>query len=298
MTLAPAKTNVANSSISSDTLTSLHAPSLSLCHVIRAYITRNTINADTLTEQQRLNHFPVAAVCIITWYLQGQAEIVQVGDTKCKQALPCPIVFSGPRSEPVTTSNPGPVDIFILVVSPEALHLLTDIDVAFHNNRSSAFSDVFDTEWQTMAQAVLHAANHEQRIQLLEDFFECKWQSHAPRRHLSMHLFTDLIQGMAVQMLASKWLRSVRQIERQIKSLSGMSFQRQHVLRRAERRFITTRDMVLNSKKSWADIAAETGYADQAHLCRETRKSTGLSPEELKIRIMNDESYWLYRIWL
>jgi len=53
----------------------------------------------------------------------------------------------------------------------------------------------------------------------------------------------------------------------------------------------------MQSGASWGDIAADTGYADQAHFCRETRRATGLTPNEAKRCIANEEGYWIYRIW-
>jgi hypothetical protein len=54
---------------------------------------------------------------------------------------------------------------------------------------------------------------------------------------------------------------------------------------------------ILAGKPSWRDIAARGGDADQAHLCRETKEITGLSPTELVRAGQEDESYWVYRIW-
>ena len=48
----------------------------------------------------------------------------------------------------------------------------------------------------------------------------------------------------------------------------------------------------------WADVAADTGYADQSHLCRETRRVTGFPPEELRRLIHEDERFWIYRVWV
>ncbi|RZL34907.1 MAG: AraC family transcriptional regulator, partial [Rubrivivax sp.] len=48
---------------------------------------------------------------------------------------------------------------------------------------------------------------------------------------------------------------------------------------------------------NWADIAAESDYADQSHLCRETRRLTGFSPEELRRRLQCEEAFWAYRLW-
>lgn len=44
-------------------------------------------------------------------------------------------------------------------------------------------------------------------------------------------------------------------------------------------------------------LADASGYADQSHLCREVRRVTGFSPEELYRRIQEDEGFWSYRLW-
>ena len=51
------------------------------------------------------------------------------------------------------------------------------------------------------------------------------------------------------------------------------------------------------SRVNWASIAAEAGYADQSHLCRELRRYTGFSPMQLWRRVPNDEDLWVYKAW-
>jgi AraC-like DNA-binding protein len=41
----------------------------------------------------------------------------------------------------------------------------------------------------------------------------------------------------------------------------------------------------------------QQGYADQAHLCRETRRITGFAPEALRRQMTTAESLWAYRLW-
>jgi AraC-like DNA-binding protein len=48
---------------------------------------------------------------------------------------------------------------------------------------------------------------------------------------------------------------------------------------------------------NWAALAAEAGYADQSHLCRESRRVTGFSPAELLRLLQEDERFWVYRVW-
>jgi AraC-like DNA-binding protein len=45
-----------------------------------------------------------------------------------------------------------------------------------------------------------------------------------------------------------------------------------------------------------ADLAAELGYADQAHMARELRQLAGLPPSRLEAHIDTDREYWPYRL--
>src|SRR5262249_3141917 len=51
------------------------------------------------------------------------------------------------------------------------------------------------------------------------------------------------------------------------------------------------------SRVNWASIAADAGYADQSHLCRELRRYTGFSPRQLSRCVPNQEDLWVYQAW-
>jgi AraC-like DNA-binding protein len=89
----------------------------------------------------------------------------------------------------------------------------------------------------------------------------------------------------------------VRNVERRIKAWAGLPMRRLRRMQRSEESFFQARDAVLNGSVSWAELAARAGYADQAHLCRETREITGHTPAELARVSDDDESYWIYRLW-
>jgi len=48
---------------------------------------------------------------------------------------------------------------------------------------------------------------------------------------------------------------------------------------------------------NWANIAAEAGYADQSHFCRELRRHTGFSPQQLWRLVPQEEDLWVYKAW-
>jgi len=55
---------------------------------------------------------------------------------------------------------------------------------------------------------------------------------------------------------------------------------------------------VQDGEVDWADLALELGYADQPHLCRDTRRYTGFSPEQLRQGLLTQEAFWPYRLWV
>jgi len=100
-----------------------------------------------------------------------------------------------------------------------------------------------------------------------------------------------------VRAIAAGKGRSMRQVERRIKAWSGQSLRQLQSVSRAEQSFFRVREALERGQVVWTDLAYESGYADQAHLCRETRRVTGFSPELLRQRIESHEAFWAYRIW-
>ena len=89
--------------------------------------------------------------------------------------------------------------------------------------------------------------------------------------------------------------RSLRQIERRVKTWAGLPMRELRAVSRAERAFLAA--MSSEGPVNWAELAADTDYADQSHLCRETRRMTGFSPDDLRRRIVSEEAFWAYRLW-
>ncbi|WP_342115428.1 hypothetical protein [Pseudoduganella sp. OTU4001] len=57
------------------------------------------------------------------------------------------------------------------------------------------------------------------------------------------------------------------------------------------------RDDTLAGKLSLGEAAYRQGYSDQAHLSRDARDLSGISPSTLLPERLGHESYWVYRIW-
>lgn len=273
----------------------LHAPPVSLASCIFAYITRSTLEAPLLSAHQRMNHFAAMQYCAISWFVRGECERVWIGDEETDFSFN-PVLFCGPITKPSASLHRAQVDIFTLVLMPGALHLMTGIDIAAYTDRILPFDQVFDVSWQDLARRVQEAPGHAQRIALIEEFIAPLWNASRTRSVLRWNWLLDHLHGLAIGAMASGWAGSARQLERRIKAWSGLPLRNLRRLQRAEQAFYQASAARQSGELSWAHVAADAGYADQAHLCRETRRVTGLSATELTEKIMHEESYWAYRL--
>lgn len=282
------------------THSALIAPGLALSSCVRAYITRSTVGAE-LRPDQRYNHLPATPLCGIYWLLHGEGNIIRRGDRQVHERVP-PLSFAGPHTLPTVSFNPGPVRCFTLGLMPHALQALTGVSMADYVDRVVPLHEVLDPSWQTLAQTVLTAPDDAERVRLIEAFLTPRWSplSHAtvPR----VDRVRDWSEALALRAATSGAGRSVRQMERRIKQWAGLSLRELRRMGRAEASFLQARadpataDLP-RSMPDWVGIAADTGYADQSHLCRESRRVTGLSPTELTKAVQEDEGFWLYRLW-
>ncbi len=104
-------------------------------------------------------------------------------------------------------------------------------------------------------------------------------------------------QGLALHAATSRTGRSLRQIERCIRQWAGQPLRELRGLGRAERAFFEAMALQDAQRPDWSDLAVGEGYSDQSHLCRDSRRITGFTLEQLRKRIATDEGSWPYRIW-
>ena len=107
----------------------------------------------------------------------------------------------------------------------------------------------------------------------------------------------DWVRNVAMRGATSVTGRSLRQIERRVKQWTGQT-QRQLVrVARGEETYLHARTLRERADLVWSDVAAQKGFSDQSHLCREFRKLTGLQPETVLGNLESDERLWIYRVW-
>lgn len=278
--------------------THLHLPRTALAGCIRAYVSRNTQGIDLLPHE-RLNHFPASPLCCLMWVMQGDGVLLYKGNELVQEAMPARVVLSGPHTVPVVTQSNGEVNAFMIFLMPDALQALTGLDLSKLINTSIPFTDIaprLDTSWQQMADAVLAALDDAQRILCIEDFLLPRWQACRGNAQ-SASRYQDWITTLTLRAALSGAGKSTRQWERRIKLWTGQSMQKLRGVARAESSFFDMRQAAERDMLSWAEHAFNTGFSDQAHLCREVRRITGFSPEDIRHKIATEESFWAYRLW-
>jgi AraC-like DNA-binding protein len=177
---------------------------------------------------------------------------------------------------------------------PDAFQMLTGIDVQALVNQSTPAERGLPGDWHAWANSLQAEGDDEARLALIEDFLLPRWQAIAPQRTAGRR-YAEWAEALAVRAATSSAGRSLRQIERRVKTWAGLPMRELRAVSRAERAFLAA--MSAEGPVNWAELAADTDYADQSHLCRETRRMTGFSPDDLRRRIGSEEAFWAYRLW-
>jgi AraC-like DNA-binding protein len=276
--------------------THLYLPSLALAGCVRAYVTRET-HDEALVPSEMFNYYPASPLCTLMFTFCGAGEVVSRGDEMLHEIVAENAVLSGPHTVPSLTRNIGAVHGMMVFLMPDALHAMTGIALPDLVNRFMPFAQVFDTDWQRMAEAVLAAPDDSARIAVLEAFLLPRWQACRERGQVNTPRYYDWMHGLATRAALSGVGKSTRQLERRIKQWSGQSLQRLRGFARAETSFFEMRDATDRETFNWAEIAFNTGFSDQAHMCREIKRITGFSPDEVRRSIATKESFWIYRLW-
>ncbi len=279
-----------------DAGTRLWLPPLALAGCVRAVMMRDT-RGRRLDAPQRENFFPATPLVQLFWWAEGCSEwLATPGFSVPTPGLRhAPVQFGGPFTRPTHTRNPGEMRAFKLLMQPDAFTALTGVALDRQVNRVADAREVLPPAWHGWLNALAMAPDDAARLQALQDFLLPRWQALGAQR--PGQRYAAWTEALAVRAATSAAGRSLRQLERRIKAWAGLPLRELRAVSRAERAFYAVAAAEGGAGVNWADIAADTDYADQSHLCRETRRLTGFSPEDLRRRIQTEEAFWAYRLW-
>jgi len=274
-------------------------PSLSGC--VRAIVSRSTLGIGRQwPESWRYSYFPASPLCGIRWFSAGRFDLVDagsaVGGGKLSQC-PHEVLFGGPHTKPIVSRNGVEGHTLLLLLLPDAFQAMTGLSPAAWLNRSQPLYQALAPDWQRFSDGILAAPDDDARVALIEDFLLPRWLAVRPQTSTSglssMQAWTE---ALALRAATSGTGHSLRQAERRIKGWTGLPMRDLRGLVRSEQVYFRMIEQDEDHIR-WADVAADAGYSDQSHLCRETSRVTGFAPAELRSRIAEDESFWIYRIW-
>ena len=161
---------------------------------------------------------------------------------------------------------------------PQTIPLLFNIPANKLTDHNVDISSLFGNEGSVLEDYDIYATNHEIRIKLIADFLRKRLvQPQKKSSYFSATIRQAIATGhmLSVGEMALECNLSVRQIERDFKSLSGFS-------PRLFSKLTRFRALVENfpGKNSIADLAYEFNYYDQSHFINDFKRFTGLSPTQ------------------
>jgi AraC-like DNA-binding protein len=276
-----------------DTSQSLRLAPASLQGALVALVTRDTRKLD-LDSAQRLTHFPASPLVTISWTRDTDVGLL---DGPLWRPFGTGVVVSGSATHPIVSWSRTTGIGHIACFNAGAAQALFGLDLTAIQDRFVPVEQVIGEQFAPLWAALL-ASDDGGALDLLESHLAPRWRAlhgATPLRWLGRHW----VERLAWQ--ADQWRRvhSERHVERRIKSFSGRSLREWQSLVKTEGIFFAARDLHEAGRPiDWATLAQDEGFSDQAHMSRTVKRITGFAPGEFAQRFIDDESFWMYRLWV
>ncbi len=260
---------------------------------VRAFIMRDTRGCN-LAPNDQLNRFPALPYCIITWYLEGEAELVSCGGQSQHVRLgQC--VLSGCQSSPVTLKNCGDVHKFMVPFHPDVFHALFGINLAPLHNQFVNAREVLPLHALELIDTVFIAQSDEERQEIIKRFLFQHLQ--AKPVPFWTRLRNSAVDKITLASASAMHGVGPRQLQRIALRETGLNFQTLIKLWRSEYSHLSAQRLQLCGKTmKWADHAVKTGYAAQSHWGSDCKAHTGRAPTQLSHDVWTEEADWFYRL--
>jgi len=245
-----------------------------------------------LHPHERFGCMPAFPFCALTFVFEGAIHLVDERGQIAETPTPA-LSFAGPHRRPMTSWCPGPVHALTVAFYPDAWSEATGRDPARFADTTVAAATALDPEAAT-ALAGLMAGEGEarQKWESAEALMAQLWGARIASG--GTPFVRDWTRGLIARAALSGAGRSARQMQRRLKSWTGLSRRELQAHARIEQLFERTHESP--DRNDLAAIAAEVGYADQSHMGREVKRLTGVSPARINALIRTDERYWVYRL--
>lgn len=287
--------------MTSTTTSQIVWPRPELAGCIFCMIVRDTRGVE-LDHTERFNFFPASPLCCVTWLLEGDCYLVsgaeQLKTPWAGERLPR-FAFSGAQLGPLVSWNPGETYAITVAFYPDAFSAMTRLDLSDFTGRMMPAEGALPhpiLEICRDAFDAIHNDGIETGFSLLENEIGKIWTGTRPDADRPMKWLKDWTRSLAMRAALSGPGRSTRQIARRVKSWSGVSQRDLQGLSHSEQLYAKLHEALEQGDVDWAELAAASGFADQAHMIRRMRSHTGFTPEQLRRSAANDEAMWAYRL--
>ncbi len=288
--------------------TRITLPPWDLHNCLRAVIERS-IDGFALQEHQRIGYFPASPLCTIGVFYSGYSEVLSApSEGSAGRTIPS-VVVTGPMSGPSCVRYSENCSGVLMGIYPDAWWMLTGqpldaITDQFLDGKDLLPAPLLEALTE-MASQVSSDFNHQRVDQFFRrltpiwrDCLAQRGQGHQRWNVVPQaQTLAPWVEALALRVAATGWGRSMRQAERRVKQLAGMPLRKLQVSARGEQAFWAVVEAIIDQRLDWTDIALGCGFSDQSHFIRETRRQTGFSPEALKHGLLNEEPFWMYRIF-
>ena len=264
------------------------------CESIVAVVSRDTSDA-LLNEAQRLSHYPASSLICLSWHNTAGIGLLNEGSWKIFHAN---VLLSGSQFAPTVSWSPYAGRGGMMYFTVSEAQKLFNIDITALQDRSVCARQLLGSTWFDMFDQLVSSKDDATMLRIIKHHFPNK--NHPQNSEKNLQYVGRLwVESLISQ--AESWESSLspRQVERKIKAASGRSLREWQQLVRTEEVFFKVAQDKQKSLKNvdWSSLAIDMGFSDQAHLIRAVKRITGFPPAEFTRRFIQDESFWIYRLW-
>jgi AraC-like DNA-binding protein len=257
---------------------------------VYAYLTRSTLGCE-LTGKELENRFPATSFITLSWFLEGSVEIPASDGSESAQVVPRWLING--KLGPLVSRNRGDLKYFGLSMYPDAFAAVFGVAPKALEGRLLDARKVLSADGVALFADIAAASGDDERAALFERYMA------AHIGNFKVSLWTAAVRvgtRLSVKLMARLLGLGQRQTIRTTQQSLGVGVADLRRFSRGEAAFSALSERIDEAQSvSLADIAAQAGYADQAHLTREAKAVTGRTPTEFLRQFQTEESDWMYR---